>query len=169
MTVKLTRGPGQPRKIINPAYLREALNPKRNITIKRLAKALNVNRSTLYSYMDAFGVSRNFAELSENDMEDLMRTFRKHRPQSGLKYAVAYVRSKGLRVQRRRIRRAVNRVDRIGHVLRRHETIQRREYKNPRPNALWHMDGYHKLIRWGFVLHGIVDGFCRTVCVYPNL
>ncbi|KAI5982901.1 hypothetical protein EDC04DRAFT_2616344 [Pisolithus marmoratus] len=31
-----------------------------------------------------------------------------------------------------------------------------------RPNALWHMDGHHKLIRWGIVIHGIVDGYCHT-------
>ncbi|ESK81644.1 hypothetical protein Moror_3251 [Moniliophthora roreri MCA 2997] len=28
---------------------------------------------------------------------------------------------------------------------------------------MWHLDGHHKLIRWGIVIHGIIDGFCRTV------
>ncbi|ESK83118.1 hypothetical protein Moror_6050 [Moniliophthora roreri MCA 2997] len=28
---------------------------------------------------------------------------------------------------------------------------------------MWHIDRHHKLIRWGFVIHGIIDGFCRTV------
>ncbi|KAI9569823.1 hypothetical protein HD554DRAFT_2019662, partial [Boletus coccyginus] len=32
------------------------------------------------------------------------------------------------------------------------------------PNALWHIDGHHKLICWGIVIHGIIDGFCRMVC-----
>lgn len=27
------------------------------------------------------------------------------------------------------------------------------------------MDGHHKLIRWGFVIHGIIDGYCQTVCI----
>ncbi len=35
--------------------------------------------------------------------------------------------------------------------------------ENPRPNSVWHIDGHHKLIRWGIVVHGMVDGFCRTV------
>ncbi|KAI9571411.1 hypothetical protein HD554DRAFT_2016771, partial [Boletus coccyginus] len=26
-----------------------------------------------------------------------------------------------------------------------------------------HLDGYHKLIYWGFVIHGLIDGFCQTV------
>jgi len=29
----------------------------------------------------------------------------------------------------------------------------------PWPNSLWHIDGHHSLIRWGFVVHGCVDGF----------
>ncbi|KAE9382610.1 hypothetical protein BT96DRAFT_778281, partial [Gymnopus androsaceus JB14] len=32
-----------------------------------------------------------------------------------------------------------------------------------RPNALWHIDGHHKLIMWGFVIHGVVDGYSRIV------
>jgi hypothetical protein len=41
--------------------------------------------------------------------------------------------------------------------------IQRWQYKVSRPNALWHMDGHHKLICWGIVIHGIIDGYCHTV------
>ncbi|KAG2134987.1 hypothetical protein BD769DRAFT_1293898, partial [Suillus cothurnatus] len=37
------------------------------------------------------------------------------------------------------------------------------QYKVSQPNALWHMDGHHKLIHWGIVIHGIIDGYCRTV------
>jgi len=32
----------------------------------------------------------------------------------------------------------------------------------PTPNALWHIDGNHKLIRW-LVFHCCVDGFQRQV------
>ena len=31
------------------------------------------------------------------------------------------------------------------------------------PNAMWHVDGNHKLIRWRLVIHAGVDGFSRTV------
>ena len=30
------------------------------------------------------------------------------------------------------------------------------------PNALWHIDGYHKLIRWRLVIHGGIDGYSRV-------
>ena len=29
------------------------------------------------------------------------------------------------------------------------------------PNSLWHIDGYHKLIRWRVIIHGGIDGFSR--------
>ena len=29
------------------------------------------------------------------------------------------------------------------------------------PNSLWHIDGYHKLVRWCVVLHGGIDGYSR--------
>lgn len=31
----------------------------------------------------------------------------------------------------------------------------------PFPNSLWHIDGYHKLIRWKIIIHGGVDGYSR--------
>ncbi|KAG2364284.1 hypothetical protein BDR07DRAFT_1280150, partial [Suillus spraguei] len=41
------------------------------------------------------------------------------------------------------------------------------KYHVKRPNVLWHVDGHHKLIRWGIVIHGFIDGFCRMVqCVF---
>ncbi len=41
--------------------------------------------------------------------------------------------------------------------------IQRRGYSVPGPNALWHLDGNHKLIRWRLVIHGAIDGFSRMI------
>lgn len=36
------------------------------------------------------------------------------------------------------------------------------------PNALWHVEGNHKLIRRRFVIHGGIDGFSRMV-VHLNI
>ena len=41
---------------------------------------------------------------------------------------------------------------------------RRRKYFSSSPNALWHCDGHHKLIKYGFVIHGFIDGNHRTVC-----
>ncbi|EPT00177.1 hypothetical protein FOMPIDRAFT_1123102, partial [Fomitopsis schrenkii] len=52
-----------------------------------------------------------------------------------------------------------------GAALRRHKTVKRRVYHVPRPNHLWHIDGHHKLIRWGIVVHGGIDGCGAFVCI----
>lgn len=41
--------------------------------------------------------------------------------------------------------------------------IQRRGYFVPGPNAVWHLDGNHKINRWRLVVHGGIDGFSRMV------
>ncbi|KAJ7465900.1 hypothetical protein FB451DRAFT_962797, partial [Mycena latifolia] len=68
-----------------------------------------------------------------------------------------------LKIQRRRVRGAMKRIDNLGSVLRRHRAVDRGKYSVLHSNSLWHLDGHHKLIRWGIVIHGIVDGYCRTV------
>ncbi|KAJ7233667.1 hypothetical protein C8J57DRAFT_1090354, partial [Mycena rebaudengoi] len=65
--------------------------------------------------------------------------------------------------QRRRVRASMKRINNLVSVLRNHEAIDRQKYSVPHSNYLWHLDGHHKLIRWGIVIHGIVDGYCRTV------
>ncbi|KAJ7443290.1 hypothetical protein FB451DRAFT_975144, partial [Mycena latifolia] len=60
-------------------------------------------------------------------------------------------------VQKERVRKSLQRVDGLGKLLRTN-TIRRRSYSVPRPNYLWHCDGHHKLIWWGIVFHGFVDG-----------
>ncbi|KAF8119462.1 hypothetical protein EV363DRAFT_1102933, partial [Boletus edulis] len=61
-------------------------------------------------------------------------------------------------VQHRRVVESLRRVDRIGQILRNRQVKRRRRYHVTRPNALWHIDGHHKLIRWGIVIHGVIDG-----------
>ena len=41
------------------------------------------------------------------------------------------------------------------NVLHRHQYVV--------PNDLWHLDGYHKLIRSDLVIHGGIDGYSRIV------
>ncbi len=41
--------------------------------------------------------------------------------------------------------------------------VSRRTYSVAGPNSLWHLDGHHSLINWGFVVHGAIDGFSRLI------
>ena len=67
----------------------------------------------------------------------------------------------GVRVTRARLRSSIHRVDPINTVIRRSVTIW--SYHTSGPNAVWHIDGNHKMIRWHFVIPGGVDGYSRTI------
>ena len=69
--------------------------------------------------------------------------------------------SQGYRIQRRRIRESLHRVDPWGIDQRCRRVLHRRKYKVAGPNSLWHIDGMHKLIRWRIVIHGGIDGYSR--------
>jgi hypothetical protein len=145
-------------------YLREATASHRQIKLTQLAQTLGVHRNTLYHHMKQHGVVRQYSALSNQDLDNLVKIFKRRKPDSGLCYVIGFLRAHGFRVQRRRVVSSVKRVDGLGSRLRERKVIKRKKYKVQRPNALWHVDGHHKLICWGFVIHGIVDGYDRTVC-----
>jgi hypothetical protein len=73
------------------------------------------------------------------------------------------IRSMGIIVHRERLRDSLRRIDTFGILNRWAEIIPRRRYNVVSPNALWHIDGNHKLIRWRFIIHGGIDGYSRMI------
>jgi hypothetical protein len=155
---------GRPRKVPSEAWLKEAMAPARRITMSKIARLLGIHRHTLRYYMKQYGVYDRFCNISDDDLELLIQLYKRDRPNSGLAYVMGFLGSHGLRVKKSRVRRSLRKVDPLGQALWRHDAIDRRKYSVPRSQYLWHLDGYHKLIKWGFVIHGLVDGYCHTVC-----
>ena len=81
-------------------------------------------------------------------------------PNCGEKTISGRLRSSGIIIQRGRVREAIHRVDPDGVQMRCRQVLHRRTYKVA---SLWHIDGYHKLIRWRFVIHGSIDGYSRLI------
>lgn len=158
-----TGRPGRPAYALDPDYLNEAFAPERNISVNRVAKAIKASRSWLTSARKAIGLKRVFTPWTDGELDDFVREVKTERPVVGRKFIQARLRGLGVKIQRERVRESLRRVDAVGLHLRDHQTATRREYRVPRPNAVWHVDGYHKLIPWGIVIHGLVDGYCRTV------
>ena len=52
---------------------------------------------------------------------------------------------------------------RVGGTRTINQPIYRRTYSVDGPNALWHLDGNHKLIRYRLVIHSAIDGFSRLI------
>ena len=74
-----------------------------------------------------------------------------------------FLKSLGFRLQRRRVRASISRVDPHNSRIRWAIVVSRRAYSVQGPNSLWHIDGHHNLVNWGFVIHGGIDGFSRLI------
>ena len=160
-TVRTGR-PGRPPISIDPSFLRNAMSSHRKIKQKTLATVLCIHARTLRRHTRQMGIqTHHFSRITDSELDVLVREYRRRKPSSGLRYIRGWLFSHGIRVQKERVRLSVIRVNGLHQRLQYHEVIDRRDYEVPRPHALWHMDGHHKLIRWGLVVHGIVDGYSR--------
>ena len=92
-------------------------------------------------------------------MRDLVASY----PNSGLTLLRGHLKRLGIIVQQESARLSMIRVDPINVCMRRMRVIQRRSYSVPGPNALWHIDGHHSLIRWRIVVHRGINGFSRLI------
>ena len=115
--------------------------------------------------MQEFNISMrsHYSLISDSDLRQTIATISIYNPNLGEKSIDGLLRAQGIIVQRHRIRDALHVVDPEGVEYRLRTVLRRRQYSVPSPNALWHVDGYHKLIRWKLVVHGGIDGFSRVI------
>lgn len=164
VTVSREGNPGRPRKVVNRAFLSEAFRPGRNVSLSRIAETLGVDRKTLRMEMKHNGIGRiPFSTISDDDLDALVKQHKLEQPNAGIRYIRGSLLNSKLRVQRHRVISSLGRVNTVARVVHRFRDTRRGEYRNPRPNAVWHLDGHHKLGPWGIVIHGISDGYDRLV------
>lgn len=65
----------------------------------------------------------------------------------GAEEVFAALKVQGVLIQRKRCRELLSNIDPIGTATRWSRTIQRRQYRVPSANLLWHVDTHHSLIR----------------------
>ena len=97
------------------------------------------------------------------DFEIALQIFNSLYSRCGEKLTDARLRAQGIHVTRQRVRESLRRVNPTGIQSRIKRVLHRRVYHVDSPNSLWHLDGYHKLIRWRVVIHGGIDGFSRLI------
>ena len=127
-----------------------------------MVKCLSVSAGTLSRRRIQFGIL-DYSEINEEELDWNVRDILRLTPFSAEKYVRGALRACGIYVQRWKIREALLRIDLVNRAIRRRCTIQRRLYNFKKPNPLWHIDSDHKLIHWGFVLHGCIDGYSRAI------
>lgn len=163
VTSEKTNKPGRPKKVVNVDLLKEAMQPTRRISQALLAERLGIHRNTLRAKLKENSIDTSFSDINDGELDKFVKSYRSSHPDSGIRYLTGRLRHEGRRVQQRRLKEAVKRVDKLGKTLRSRTTAkkQRKQYVVDRPHAFWHIDGHHKLILWGIVIHGVVDGYSR--------
>lgn len=125
---------------------------------------LNISRPTLYRRLAEYGINTDtFTDLTEPELDELLKGIKAMHPNIGEVMLQGQLLHIDVKVSRAKLRSAIHRIDHANTVSRRSTTIHRRVYSAPYPNAVWHIDGNHKMIRWRLVIHGGVDGFSRCV------
>ena len=129
-----------------------------------ISKLFSCCTRTVERRMRMYNISvRNYTPLSDSELDAVVKEIATLFPRCGEKTVSGRLRSRGLVIQRDRIRESLRRVDPSGVRSRCRTVLHRRKYTVPSSNALWHIDGYHKLIRWRYVIHGAIDGCSRLI------
>lgn len=131
----------------------------------KMAKEFRCSISTIYKrcYEEGLKFRNKYASLADEELRNKIRCLHEKYPNSGSVMMDGYLKSDGLVVQRKRIRKILTEIDPLGTAKRWSGAIKRRMYQVPTPNSLWHMDAHMKLSRWGFATHGCIDGYSRTI------
>ena len=158
---------GKPSYDIGEDLLRGFLEA--GFSCKDIADILGVCTKTVFRRMrtcNLYVTNPKYTEISSNDLEQEVRNIINQFPNSGIRMVKGHLFSpQGIKVTWMRVRDTLWKVDPQGIVKRSVNCpiITRRIYNVPGSLALMHIDGNHKLIRWGFVIHGGIDGFSRKI------
>ena len=88
-----------------------------------------------------------FSQISQQELLSIVTEVKREFPDIGQTMLKGILKSRGIYISTARIRDCLSEVDPINTALRWSLPISRRVYSVPHANALWHIDGNHKLIR----------------------
>ena len=162
--IEQTGRPGRPPYVIAREFLEELRGL--GFAWTKIAAMFKVSRWTIMRRVRDYGLQdlAKFSDISDQQVDEVITNYISgHGSTTGEVYLRGHFRALGYNIQRQRIRESLNRVDPRNTALRWGALVSRRKYFVPWPNSLWHMDGHHSLIRWGFVIHGCVDGYSRRI------
>lgn len=117
----------------------------------RLTEMHGISRSTLYRRMKDHNMSVRacYSVISDEELDQKVRAIKARMPHAGYRIVNGSLQAMGLRLQWKRVRLSLQRVDGAGIIARMIQLrcIARRRYSVPAPLSLVHIDTNHKLIR----------------------
>ena len=104
--------------------------------------------------MQEYGIDTDgFTDISDSELDQLLTDVETENPNIGEVMLQGHLLHMGIKVPRAKLRSAIHRTDHANTIRRHSHIINRRVYSTPHPNAVWHIDRNHKLIRWRLVIH----------------
>ena len=88
-----------------------------------------------------------YSDITDEKLDTVVQAIQQYHPGVGLRLLRGHLTSQGIVLQRERVRQSLIRTDPSGCYKRWRQSVHRRKYSVPTPQALWHIDGNHKLIR----------------------
>ena len=135
-------------------------------SITAISQIFQCSRRTIERRLQNFGIPRareRYSSISDDDLKQRVMELVQNNPNLGEKSIDGLLCSDGIFIQRQRLRDILWSVDPEGIQSRLRRALHRREYHVAGTNHLWHVDGYHKLIRWKIVIHRGIDGYSRLI------
>lgn len=148
---------GRPKCLIDMELLKVLRSLR--FTWQETSHILGISVKTLQRRAKEYGITR-FSTITDNELDEVVRNCVEDFPRIGEVMLRGQLVSLDIHVPRQRLRQSLQR---LGFRNSLPPAITRRTYSVPGPNALWHADGNHKLIRWRFVVHAAIDGYSRLV------
>lgn len=141
---------GRPKYIIKREQL--VFFRELRFTWTKIASMFGISRRTMYNIRSELGLTESqfprFSVISDNDLKSIVSDIKQGMPDIGQSMLKGALESRGIYIPTTRLRDCLSEVDPINTALRWSLPINRRVYSVPHANALWHIDGNHKLIRY---------------------
>ena len=107
------------------------------VQVVKIAEQLHVLQSAVYKAIREYGIDyQRFSEISQNDIERAVIAVKEQHPNAGKVMIQGHLTSKGVHVQRDKVREAIHTVDPEGVEKRKQKPIKRRVYCVPFPNYI---------------------------------
>ncbi len=152
---------GRPAFLLSSEQLRFLIVNK--FSVPQIADLLGLSVRTVRRRMTEYGftIRAQYSTMTDTELDTLVNEIQTEFPTCGNKQMLGHLLSKDHRIQQNRVRESQRRFDRNGTILRRLHVINRRRYSVPFPRSLYHIDGYHKLIRYvcSILYHFIINSF----------
>ena len=131
--------------------------------VREMAQLFGVSKRTSNRRLSEMNIdlTTKFANIPDDELDKCVQEIINEFPNSGYRTVKSHLACRGLLVQEERVQESLKRIDLEGVLYRQlnMKLVLRRKYSVRAPLSLWHIDGYHKLIRLvAQYHHGVLYG-----------